>query len=154
MQSAQTSSPPVESAGPTPDFVTPALVHRACDGCGKTLEPSSPGGFWLVDTRPYHPACAPWRGRPMPYTWARDRGRKLLASLHRHKTRPSEKLVRAVNFLDELARAWPVEDVAGALERAELAAVVVEHWAVAAKSSRERKTGYAHAAVWPYASAK
>jgi hypothetical protein len=85
----------------------------------------------------------------MPFTWALNRGRKLVASLRRGGIAPGDKLVRAVAFLEELARAWPPPAPAPALERAALAADVVEHWAVAAKSARARARDYPLAYVRP-----
>ena len=107
----------------------PQNAYATCAGCAAPVSMVG-DGYWLIDAEPRHVGCVDWSRRPPPYLWARDNGVKLLARLNREGTPAPEKLVRAVAYLGEVARAWPPPDPAAALERAGLAAVVVEHWKV------------------------
>jgi hypothetical protein len=115
----------------SPDFATlittPAPVDdpAICAGCGEPTIASAPGGWWRLDCRRWHPACAPWAGRPYPLAWAAEAGRKLLGRARRESAPAPPHLARAVDCLEELGRVWLPLDVAPALERAANAAEYV-----------------------------
>jgi hypothetical protein len=118
----------------------PAQGPPVCAGCSGPAVASAPGGWWRLDGQPWHPACAPWAGRPFPLAWAAEAGRKLLARTRRESVPAPPHLARAVDCLEELGRAWPPPDVAPALERAGHAAdyvrgcLEIQHAAKAASS--------------------
>jgi hypothetical protein len=74
-----------------------------------------------------------WGVAPRPR--GRRAGGRHLHWLKRERTPAPDNLVRAVAYLDELARNWPPADPAPALERGRRATMIVEHHRVAGKSS-------------------
>ncbi len=105
----------------------PAAASARCAACGLPARLAG-AGYWLLDAKPYHPACAPWAERPFPFRWAVDEGRQVVARLRRERVEPSDKLARAVAYLIEAERAWAPDDPVAVLERSTLAAQLVEHW--------------------------
>lgn len=114
----------------------PRPVDPNCAACAAPA-PAYGAGYWWLHGRRWHAGCAPWGGRPFPFTWALDEGRRVLAKLRREGAEPSDKLVRAVTFLRTAAKSWPPAEPAPLLERAGLAAAVVQHWCLALKAERE-----------------
>lgn len=137
-----------ESALP---FTTPYAPpeDERCASCGEHASPCAVGGYWLYDGKRWHPQCVDWGVRPFPYAHMLDAGRRHLRWLERERTPAPDKLLRAVAYLDELARAWPPTDPAPALERGYHATMVVEHHRLAGKSLRERRAGYPLACIYP-----
>jgi hypothetical protein len=113
-------------ASPSPATPAPSLSPRACATCGRPVTTSGP--FWLVWAASHHVGCVDRFGRPLPFSPARNVGRRLLRGVRRWGAAPPSELVRAVDELDELARAWPPADPTTALERARAATAVVERW--------------------------
>jgi hypothetical protein len=95
-----------------------------------------PEGYWVLDDRPYHLACAPWQGRPFPYAWALDEARRALTSLRGAGQEPPDDFERALRWLEEAAHRWPTPRPAALLGAAAKAVAIVERTKRGLEASR------------------